>query len=289
MSDSPYLRFTTPDGSGDGTPYLSGATSPLPFPPRRVVSLVPALTESLFELNLGTRLVGRTEYCRYPTESVGRLPAVGTPAQPDIERILQLRPDAVLGDGDENPQDMVDALQAAGVVVWTTAPRSARDTLNRLWDIMYAFDEPSMVERVRAIEWTCDWLERLDETRTRECRVFIARQRDPLMTISSDSYTHDLLRVCGGANVLADHPSETPVTLEMVEAAQPDVILLVSDETNASTFTRDDISRFVVLNCPAARDGAISLIEETLLFWRGTRIARAFNDLPLLLCLPEAE
>lgn len=265
----------------DGTPYLSGASAPFSTPPRRVVSLVPALTESLFELGIGAVLVGITDACVYPAASVARLPRIGAPQLPDRERVLALRPDLIMADALVNQAADIAAFEAAGIVVWVTAPRTARETLNRLWDIMYAFEKPEMVERVRIIEWNCDWLERIAETQPRVCRVFAAASLGPLLPFAADSYAHDLLRVCGGTNVFADRDAALALTMDEIAAAQPDIILLPEyDPALDSTLAR----AFDALDCPAVRNDAIHLIDGTLLSWRGTRIARAFNDLPVLLC-----
>src|SRR5690606_18508603 len=153
-----------------------------------------------------------------------------------------------------------------------------------------------------------DWLERMDESRKKPCRVFAPIWLDPLMTFNADTFIHDLLRVCGGTNVFADRERQYPlaadlgeaepysadepriagrdtryprVTLEEVEAAQPDVILLPSDPY---AFGEDHISLFAALNVPAADNGRIVPIDGSLLTWHGTRMARAFDVIPNLLC-----
>ena len=133
--------------------------SPVSQPPRRVVSLVPSMTESLFDLNLGDRLVGITDYCIYPAAGVARLPRVGGTKNPDLQAIIDLAPDMVIANQEENRKEDVAALQAAGIPVWVTFPRTVREALNLLWSVMYIFDETSMVPRVRLIEQTCDWVE----------------------------------------------------------------------------------------------------------------------------------
>jgi ABC-type Fe3+-hydroxamate transport system substrate-binding protein len=282
--------------------------APVTEPPRTVVSLVPSVTESLFDLNLGDRLIAVTNYCVHPAEKVAYLPHIGGTKNPDVKHIIAMQPELVIANQEENRKEDVEQLQAAGIPVWVTFPHSVRDAFNLLWNIMHVFDEPSMVERVRAIEWTCDWLERMDESRTTPCRVFAPIWLDPLMTFNAGTFAHDLLRVCGGTNVFAErerqyplaadlgeaesYPTDDPriagrdlryprVTLEEVEAAQPDVILLPSEPY---AFGEDDISLFAKLDVPAADNGRIVLVDGSLLTWHGTRMARAFDVIPNLLC-----
>ncbi|MBZ0286755.1 MAG: helical backbone metal receptor, partial [Anaerolineae bacterium] len=156
------------------------------------------------------------------------------------------------------------------------------DALNLLWNLMYTFEETSMVPRIRLIEWTLDWVGGISRAREDKItRVFVPIWLDPLMTCTADTYMHDLLRVCGGTNVFADHEGRYPrVTLAEVEAAQPDVILL-PDEPFA--FDESHVPLFANLDVPAAHHRRIHLVEGALLTWHGTRLAHALNSLPTLL------
>lgn len=292
--------------------YRYHMDAPVETPPTRVVSLVPSITESLFDLNVGSRLVAVTDYCTRPPDEVARLPRIGGTKNPDVERIIALKPDLVIANQEENRLEDVEALQAAGVHVWVTFPCTVRESFNLLWNIMHVFDEASMVERVRAMEWTCDWLERMSEARETPCRVFAPIWLDPLMTFNADTYCHDLLRVCGGDNVFAERERLYPlkadlgeadayapddsraagrdtryprITFDEVVAAQPDVILLPSEPYE---FTQQHIPLFAHLDVPAARNNQIHLIDGTLLTWHGTRVGYAFNTIPALLCQDDA-
>jgi iron complex transport system substrate-binding protein len=89
-------------------------------PPRRIVSLVPSHTETLHDLGLADRVVGRTRFCIHPSPWVDAIPAVGGTKDAKLERILALSPDLVVADKDENPKALVDELAAAGVeVLWS--------------------------------------------------------------------------------------------------------------------------------------------------------------------------
>ena len=89
--------------------YQHQMEAPISEAPRRVVSLVPSVTESLFDLNVGNRLVAITDYCVYPAAGVARLPRIGGTKNPDVRRILQLAPDLVIANQEENRKEDVDA------------------------------------------------------------------------------------------------------------------------------------------------------------------------------------
>jgi len=192
--------------------YASGIESPVERPPQRVVSLVPALTESLFDLDLGSRLVAITDDCIHPAGQLQFLPRVGRAAAPDLDRIIDLQPDLVLLNEDNHRHD--DALRAARIPTWIAGPRTVFETLNVLWAMMDIFDHPRMIPRVREIERAYDYTLGASRTQT-PVRVFVPFARDPWVTFSADTYAHDVLRVCGAENTFARHPHRRPLlTLE---------------------------------------------------------------------------
>ncbi|MFW5748964.1 MAG: helical backbone metal receptor [Chloroflexota bacterium] len=293
----------------DAKQYDYFADIPIAEPARRVVSLVPSLTETLFDLNLGDRVVGITDYCIHPEDQVEGLPRVGGTKNPDVDQVLALQPDLIFVNPEENRQEDVAAFRAAGIPVWVTFPRTVQDVFNLLWDIMDAFQETSMVPRVRLIEYQYDWVSGItqqQESAGNVVNVFAPIWYDPLMTFNEDTYIHDLLRVCGGMNVFAGRARRFPlsadlgeadpydaddprvagrdtryprVTLAEVEAAQPDVILLPSEPF---AFTEAHIPIFTALDVPAARNNRVHLIDGSYLTWHGTRVAYALNILPPL-------
>lgn len=279
---------------------------PVDYVPRRVVSLVPSLTESLFDLALGDRVIGITDFCTRPADKVAHLPKVGGTKNPDIEKIITLRPDLVLMNGEENRKADADVLQAAGVPIWVTAPNTVREALNLLWTIMDVFEEASMSMRVRLIEVSYESTQRY-MTAGHMKRAFVPIWRDPWMTFNRHTFMHDLLTACGADNVFADRerlyplqadlgnarpfPPDDPrlegrdtryprVTLDEVVASQPEIVLLPDEPYK---FTQADADEIAKLDIPAAKNGLIYLVDGSLLTWHGTRIAYALHELPPLI------
>lgn len=263
--------------------YSVQRDAPVSEPPHRVVSLVPCITESLFELQLGDRVIAITDDCRFPEQALTAVERIGPQSAPDIQRIIALRPDLVIASRDENRPDDIDALTQRGIPMWVIGPRTVRESFNLLWSIMDVFEMPAMVEAVRAMEWQCDWLERLDESRSKPCRVFVLTGLYPLTTIGGDSFASDLLRVCGGYNVFADRlqhrrpglPVYPQVTPEDVKNARPDIVLI---PTAAPDPTLVEAAR------QFCTESHIRFVDAFLLFWYGTRVSRAFKTLPDKLC-----
>ncbi len=289
--------------------YTQSQDLPISVAPKRIVSLVPSMTETLFDLDLGHLIVGRTDYCIRPTDKVGNIAAIGGTKNPRVEDIIALTPDLVIANREENRREDVEALEAAGIPVWVTFPQTVQDVFNLMWNIMYLCDITTMVERVRLIEWTYDWVNNIAEDKelTDPVRVFCPIWLDPLMTANANTYMHDLIRVCGGSNVFAERERLYPlaadlgqqdplpdidarvvgrdtryprITWEEVEQAQPDVILLPSEPFE---FTEEHIPLFAKLDTPASRNNRIHLVDGALLTWHGTRLAFALNELPTII------
>lgn len=278
--------------------------------PRRVVSLVPSLTGSLFDLGLGQCVVGVTDYCVYPPEGVAGLPKLGGTKNPDRERILALQPDLVLANWEENHRETVDTLRAAGLPVWVTFPRTVRDTLDLLWALIRVMQAPLAGRALDTLEKSVEWAAAAADSAP-PVRVFCPIWREPgiadgpaawWMTANRDTYVHAVLRLCGGENVFAmrdrryplaadldpDQPAASPlpdrdtryprVTTAEVAALAPDLILLPSEPY---PFASADLAAFDQFpEMPAVRDGRIFLVDGSLLTWPGTRLAQALAELP---------
>lgn len=251
---------------------------------RRIVSLVPSLTEALFALGLGERVVGVTDWCVHPRQGVEPLPKVGGTKNPSLERIAELAPDLVLANREENRRRDVEALEARGLRVWVTYPRSVAEATELLEELAGLGASPEARERVlvpirRALSAAA--------ARATEppVRVFCPIWKGPWMAVGPDTYANDLLRVCGGANVFADrHERRYPiVSVEEIVAARPEVILLPDEPYAFGTREVEELSRLAV---PAAEQRRIHPIDGTLISWYGPRIAAAIGVVGSLLCAP---
>ena len=251
------------------------------FEPRRIVSLVPSLTESLFALGLGERVVGVTEWCVHPAESVAKLPKVGGTKSPDLAAIRALAPDLVIANQEENLRRDVEQLESAGIHVWVTYPRTVSEGAALLAELAElgapAEARARVVEPVeRAVA------EALRERPAVGVPVFCPVWRNPWLSVGGDTYAHDMLALCGGSNVFAARGDRRypRVTLDDVVAAAPAVVLL-PDEPYA--FGEVEVAELRRLPIPAAESGRIHCVDGTWVSWYGPRIRPAIRALrPLL-------
>lgn len=280
--------------------------------PSRVISLVPSVTESLFDLGVGDRLVGITDYCIHPADKVADLLKIGGTKNPDVQKIKAALPDLIIANQEENRKDDVEALQAEGFKVWVTFPRTMREAIDLLWATIRVFRVPMMGQRLSVLETTYEWTSLAAENMT-PVSVFCPIWREPRadegpvrwwMTLNRETYMHDVLRVCGGANVFADRDRRYPlaadlggtqplalhperdtryprVTPDEVAERAPEVILLPSEPY---PFAEADLAAFEAFpEIPAVRNNRVHLVDGSLLTWPGTRLAHALADLPTLL------
>jgi ABC-type Fe3+-hydroxamate transport system substrate-binding protein len=245
--------------------------------PQRIVSLVPSLTEALFALGLGERVVGVTEWCVHPAEGVAPLAKIGGTKSPDIRAVLALRPDLVIANREENRRRDVERLESAGIRVWVTHPRTVRDGVELLGALA---DLGAPEERKRAVVGPAMAALAGAEQQgfERRVRVVCPIWRDPWMVVGDDTYAHDLITLCGGENVFAGVSQRRypRVKLAEIEAAAPELILL-PDEPYA--FGQRDAQELAALDIPAAHAGRIHLIDGTLVSWYGPRILQAIDTL----------
>jgi ABC-type Fe3+-hydroxamate transport system substrate-binding protein len=275
--------------------------------PRRVVSLVPSMTESLIDLGAADAVVGITDYCPIPPGRESAVARVGGTKSPRVEDILALAPDLVIANQEENSQASVEALEAGDLKVWVTFPRRIDDALRILWTLIELFRIPRAGARVKTLEVTLEWARRAAGS-TPGVRVFCPIWASDTtgstpwwMTFNRDTYAHDVLQVAGGANVFADRSRRYPldadlgaasaedpgvrdtryprVTAEEVLQAAPDLILLPSEPY---AFHEEDGARLrsLLAETPAVRNGRVLPVDGSLLTWHGTRLARALVELP---------
>ena len=249
---------------------------------RRIVSLVPSLSEALVVLELSDRLVGVTEYCVHPRGAFETLPKLGGTKDADVQAIIGVSPDLVIANHEENTARVVRQLAETGIDVWVTYPRTVREGGGLLRDLASLGAGPDAIERsVLPVEREIEVAALRAAASTERPKVFCPIWRDPWMTIADGTYIHDMIELCGGENLFAGADPGTDrrypiVDLERVERAQPDVILL-PDEPYA--FGEVDRQELAEIDCPAARDARIHLIDGTLVSWYGPRITEAIRVL----------
>jgi iron complex transport system substrate-binding protein len=262
---------------GDTTPQSGNA-------PRRIVSLVPSATEMLFAMGAGPRVAAVGSFDHFPPE-VERLPRVGALVDPDVERILSLRPDLVVAYGSQT--DLLARLKRASIPVYVYRHGSLADIPSVLRDLGARIGMADGAQSA-AVE-----LERgLAEVRTsvagrRRPRTLLVIGREPqslrAVNVSGGyGFLHDLLDLAGGQNVFADVRRESMmVATETILATQPEVIIELhySEHASPDAETRERDAWRLLPGVPAVRSGRVHLLYGGEFVVPGPRVvftARAF-------------
>jgi len=260
----------------------TGAAVVLPAPPRRIVSLIPSITEILFALGAGPALAGCTIFCTEPALGVAAKTRVGGEKNPKLDVIRELGADLVIANVEENVREHVMALREWGIPVYVTYPRTVAQGIRLVGELgeLVGCAERGR-EMAAALEAALDDVRGALAGKTAR-RVFYPIWRRPWMTINRDTYAHDMLAVCGGDNVFGQSATRYPeVTLEDVTRAEPDVILLPDEPYR---FRQAHLADFDAHpDMPAVREGRVHLIDGKLATWYGPRIAEALRTLPPLI------
>lgn len=250
----------------------------LEAPARRIVSLIPSITEILFSLGAGDQVVGVTKFCTQPADGIARKAKVGGPKNPRRDAILGLMPDLVVANVEENHRTDVEAMRAAGVPVFVTYPRTVRDGIQLIRNLGALVGKLSSAEAIAA---SCE--EALAEieqpnVRRERVRVFCPIWRRPYMTINADTYMDSMLWTCGGENIFRDRPERYPtVDLAEMAALRPDMMLLPDEPF---PFGRKHLEDFRGLaDVPAVRAGHLHFVDGKILSWYGPRIAESLQAL----------
>ncbi|WP_300018538.1 helical backbone metal receptor [Pseudonocardia sp.] len=233
----------------------------VPLRVRRVVSIVPSLTEAVAAGAPGL-LVGATDWCTHPADlDVARVR--GT-KNPDVDAIVSLAPDLVVANQEENRVPDLDALRAAGIAVYVTDIRTLDDAFGSLARMLAAcgLDRPSWLDDAETA-----WRER-PEPATRR-RAVIPIWRKPWMAVGRDTFTGALLARLGVDNVLADDPERYP-RFDPADLPPHDLAVLPDEPY---LFTADD-------GPEAFPDVPSVLVSGRLLTWYGPSLAAAARELP---------
>jgi ABC-type Fe3+-hydroxamate transport system substrate-binding protein len=259
----------------------SGFTLALPRPPRRIVSLIPSITETLCHLGLADALVGITAYCLEPRALVRGKTRIGGEKDPDLAAIRALQPDLVVANIEENVREHVETLRGWGIPVWVTYPRTVAQGLAMIRELGELTDTAARAAAILADLEPLHARVRATTARRRPVPIFYPIWRAPWMTVNADTYIHDVLAVCGAANVFGDRPARYPtVTLDEVAARRPEVIVLPDEPFR---FRRAHIQDFApYADVPAVRAGRIHLVDGKPFSWHGPRVGEALLTLPAL-------
>jgi ABC-type Fe3+-hydroxamate transport system substrate-binding protein len=248
----------------------------LQAPPRRVVSLVPSVTELVCALGRSASLIGCTQYCTEPSEVVRDLARVGGTKSPDLDRIAELAPDLVLVNSEENRLEDFQQLIDRGLMVWVSFPRTVAEAAQSVRRLGAALDAASAAEQMAD-----DIDAAVARPGTSARRVFCPIWRKPWMSFNRETYAHDLVQCAGGSNVCAAAEARYPIVqLAEIALLDPEVVLLPDEPYPFAEKHRAHLQ--ILAGTAAMRDQRIHFIDGKALFWYGPRTAAGLRTIAAL-------
>lgn len=232
----------------------------------RAVSLVPSLTETLFELGLTQKeLVGRTKFCIHPASLVNQIPQMGGTKNPRLERIIETRPDLVILNKEENRREDAEVLAQQLEILVT----DVFDFKSNLAMLEILGNRLNLEEPARRI---------ISEISSAKSQLKIFNKiaaayliwKNPWMTVGGDTYIHSMMEAAGFENIFRNRNRYPAISLEDLEAAE---IILLSSEPYP--FKVKDIKELKKI----FPEKIILLVDGEMFSWFGSRAARAFHYL----------
>jgi cobalamin transport system substrate-binding protein len=253
--------------------------------PQRVVSLAPSITEIVFALDQGLRLKGVTTYSDFPPEAV-KLPKVGSYVQLDLEKIVALKPDLCIAIKDGNPIAVARRLESLKIPVYAVNPRNLETVMQTVQEIAGLLNVQEKADKlIQSMNLRIQKVKSLVAKTTYRPRVFFQIGVSPIVSVGTDTFSHELIVLAGGKNVAQGPIAYPRYSIEQVLALSPEVIIITS-MARVAVFKQVKAEWNRWPNMPAVRNHHI-FIEDSNLFDRPT--LRLVDGLELMVRLIHPE
>ncbi|MEM1124500.1 MAG: helical backbone metal receptor [Bacteroidota bacterium] len=244
-----------------------GRTVHTPELPKRIISLVPSITELLVDLGLTNRLVGRTKFCVHPEGIVRSIPKVGGTKRVAFEKIAALQPDLIIANQEENDEGQIKQLMVHFPVWVSQVPTFAAglEMVQSVGQLTQTVEKANNIIERSSVAWQQLYAEPSMKT------AYLIWQK-PYMTIGNDTYIHDVLRQLGFLNVFSEATRYPTFTLSDLQQRQPQLILLSSEPF---PFKQQHLDTLQL----AFPNTSVRLVDGEAFSWYGTRFLKTANYL----------
>jgi len=263
--------------------------------PQRILSLVPSQTELLYDLGLEDKLVGITRFCVHPEKALAEKRVVGGTKKVVNKRIIELQPDLIICNKEENTKEIVDFCSSV-CPTYVSDISTLEESLEMIEQIGNLTGTTQQAEQLKQdIETSFDGLSNSNSSSGSKLKALYLIWKDPYMSVGGDTFIHDMMEKAGFENVMKDKKRYPQLTLQEIAILQPDVVLLSSEPYNFKNSDGDAIrSAFKERNDPevpaerppAGRAGSrrmkagktpplCILTNGELFSWYGSRVQQA--------------
>ncbi|MBM4129132.1 MAG: hypothetical protein FJ243_03305, partial [Nitrospira sp.] len=237
-------------------------------PPHRIVSLAPNLTEILFGMGLGERIVGVTSFCDYPEEAKNK-PKVGGMSNPSLEAVISLKPDIVVLTTDGNPKEFQERLHSLGVKTYVFKARRLSELPKGIRDMGSALEEKERAEILaREIEEAINNppippLVKGGKGGFEKKRVLFIIWPEPLIVAGPGTVIDDVITLSGNLNVASQTKTSYPkYSIEETIHQAPDIIFIGKGHLNLKEVSRGLLGR--LSKVPAVKNGKVFYVSDSI-------------------------
>jgi iron complex transport system substrate-binding protein len=246
--------------------------------PKRIISLSPSNTEILFALGLENEIVGVTTYCDYPA-AAKKKEKIGSFAQPNIEKIIALKPDLVLGTGGiQDP--VVKELEKLKITVFVANPKNLDGVLKNILTISRITgkqkDAQIVIETMKSVrDKVARTVAKLKDSQ--KPKVFFDLYNEPLTTVGKDTFHNELITIAGGKNIAGNLKEKYPqFSLDTLIQENPDVYIAIKD----SMYNPGNVNeRPSYTDIAAVKNNRVTIIDGDLVNRPGPRITKGLWEI----------
>lgn len=231
------------------------------YPPKSIVSIVPAITETLYHLSLDEQIVGRTRFCKFPADRVEQALNIGGTKEIKLDRIHSLKPDLIIAEKEENTKEIVETLEEH-YPTFVFEIQSIDDSLRMVKDLgkLVGKHENALLLHNQIEQSIAD----LPALKNKRAAYMI--WQNPHMVVGNDTYINSLLQRLGFSNPFVNFSGRYPmVTLDDLKNAQLDYLFLA---TEPFPFQEKHVTHFQNL----LPDTKTTIIDGEM-FWYGAKAA----------------
>jgi iron complex transport system substrate-binding protein len=245
--------------------------------PQRIVSLAPSLTETVFAVGAGDRLVGDTTYCDYP-EAAKHIAKVGDTMTPNIEAIIGLKPDVVLVSTASQLERFTRQMEERQIAVYVSDPHNLDGVLQSITNVGEVTGNKAEAAELVSVLRNRIRVVGAKLGAAKPVRVFYQVSAEPLYTAGHDAFITDLIARAGGTSVSGDVPGAWPrLSNEAALASKPEAIVIPTGDSMGSEGNRDVAA--ALRGSPAALSGRVYAINGDLLSRPGPRLVDGLEEL----------
>jgi iron complex transport system substrate-binding protein len=245
--------------------------------PKRIISLAPNITEILFAVGLGDRVIGVTSFCDYPSEARGK-PKVGGMSNPSLEAVVSLKPDIVMMTTDGNPKDFAERLRSLRIKTYVFKARRLSELPQGIRDMGIALGVREKAAALAGeIESSMSNFSRLTPHASRKPKVLFIVWPEPLIVAGPGTSVDDAISLLGAENIASKAVTEYPkYSMEEIIRQDPDVIFIGKGHADMRDMSKGLIERIAVVR--AVKKGDVFFLSDSL-YRLGPRVTYGIEEM----------